>query len=753
MVGLAAIACQPPPAPEPTGDLSSHVAVSIDGRPVDCAWPQTFAVGARATIQVAGAGALEVRVGDRDVTDQLDGDPLAVEVDLAPDAPLVVSVVARSDGAEARCEASIVHRAAVEAALETLASESAGGADVTRSEETGAPANATLRVGTTGDDPSAQAADFLARHAAAFGVDPAQLVEVGIDVAPDGWATVRFDQAVDGLRALEAGLDVELDPNGVVTSVQSRLFVGVDEAPAFRATEAEARDVAALELGEVYAVTAVLFDPRRPRAAWLAEGELEALVIDDATLAVDLRFDTAPDEVPVEIHRPSPDPLPEGSRDNLAGHALIARADHRGGAPAGLAPRDAQVWRWAAEIAGRVETGSGQAGWRALPYPNRTISPLTEGSVRFMVEASNTGSTAGWYSYGIVYLGDGSATQPEVVCHEYGHALHDTLRRNRFEARSVKEAVGDIFWVVCDPWLTGRRRTGYRGQNFASPPGGHQSDYDAFRAAGLTALNAHQTNDVHAHTYLLSSPFYWMGERYGMTPDRVEQLAYFALSYRHTGSADRFRTYRNAILQEADSWARNGRHGFTASDVCAVAQAFREVNLDGEYGVGAEATCGGVGAGDSADVDPYVCTDLYCPLCPMENPNPCDPPPTADEPHCVAPGFAGAGDRRICVGALAITDDGCREGWFHHCFCEADGSWSCPGPCQDLSEGLLYCPESRYGGAAGYRRQDCAIHPVSDAPSGPAWALLGALAALRLRRIRPRRGRPGSGRAPRSRST
>ena len=140
--------------------------------------------------------------------------------------------------------------------------------------------------------------------------------------------------------------------------------------------------------------------------------------------------------------------------------------------------------------------------------------------------------------------------------------------------------------------------------------------------------------DVHDHTYFLSVPFYRLVEVYDTPVERGEQLMYFTLGYNRASSTERFRQFRDAIVQQADAWARSGRHGYTSEDACNVARAFRDLKLDGEYGRGTDATCGGVGAGSTTRDDRYVCTTAYCPLCPVENPNPCARVPSPSEPHC-----------------------------------------------------------------------------------------------------------------------
>lgn len=709
------------------------IAVTVDGFPVDCLMEQTVRVGATAEVSVAGGeDAMEIWLGARDVTADFAGEPLGATLSVPPDALTRLRV---SRAGTFACTARLAYLPGVDAALEGLRGESATEVNTTRSDETGAPANVTLRAGTTGSTPSERAADFLARHAEAFGAPASQLVETEVSVAPDAWAVVSFAQVIDGVPGHRAGLDLEMDPEGVVVSVHARLFVGVDAAPSFDADE-EAVRAAASEAGEISAVTRVIFDPASPRAAWQVDGLRALVVIDDGTLEV-LESSSTLEEATVEIHRPTPTPLPGSNRDGMTGHRRVAAGSSAGGPPTGLTPEERQVWSWGARIAENVRARSGQDGWRATTHPSIPISQVGAGGVRFMMEPMSASPSAGWYSYGIVYLGTSSAREAAVVCHEYGHALHDTLRSQRPEAGPIKEAAADAFWIFCDPWITGRRRTGYRGQDFAYPRGRRdQTDYDVYRAAGLTADNSVAAGyDVHDHTYFLSVPFYRLVEVYDTPVERGEQLMYFTLGYNRASSTERFRQFRDAIVQQADAWARSGRHGYTSEDACNVARAFRDLKLDGEYGRGTDATCGGVGAGSTTRDDRYVCTTAYCPLCPVENPNPCARVPSPSEPHCVAPGIAGAGDRRICVGALALTDEGCATGELHHCWCQADGSWDCPGACRDPGAGVVYCPE-RGGGGGGFTRPtpSCA---ATDS-SGGGWIalvlLFGGLLVSRRRR-------------------
>lgn len=710
VAGLLVLAPGCAPTDEPPPDRSEDaLAVTVDGFPVDCLLEQTIRTGPTAVVQTAArdGATVEVWLGDADVSAELTGTPPTATLDIPDGEPVRLRVVSRENGGSYECTARLVQRASMETALDTLREASEDGLDYTTSDETGAPSNLTLRVPTTGATPSERAADFLARHAAALGAPADQLVERDVDVASDGWAVVSFDQVIGGVPGHRAGVDVQMNAEGAVVSVHARLFVDLHEAPSFVSDEAAVR-AAAQDAGDIGGVERVLFDPARPRAAWRVDGLSAIVVVDDMTLEIVESMSTV-DDATVEIHHPNPNPLPTGDRGEMMGHTTVASASSAGRAPDTLNAVEKQVWAWAAKIAENVRAGSGKDGWEATSHPSINIDRITPGAVRFMVESmsTDTGRGRGWYSYGLVYLGHGSATEAAVVCHEYGHALHDTLRKQATEAGSIKEAVADVFWQFCDPWLTGSHRTGYRGQNFASPPGGIQSDYDAFRAAGLTADTVAQAN-VHAHTYLLSHPFYQLLHTYRTPTDRAEQLAYFTLGYNRAASTERFRAFRDAIVTEADTWARNGRHGFTEADVCNVARAFRDVKLDGEYGQGTDPTCGTGGSGGEGDR--YVCTGAYCPLCPVENPNPCATEPTENEPHCIAPGLAGAGDRRICVGALALTGEGCQSGQLHHCWCQADGSWDCPEECRDPGDVVAYCPETS-GGGGGYTRNDCSVSP------------------------------------------
>ncbi|MEC7518390.1 MAG: hypothetical protein VYE22_00925 [Myxococcota bacterium] len=719
--------------PEPAVRDGDALAVSVDAFPVDCMIEQTLRTGPTAEVRISsGEDGFEVWLDEENVTADFSGGPGEVaigEVAVPAETPVRLRVTRAS---VFECTVRLVQRASVEEALDRLRAESAHEVAITESDETGAPANVTLRVGTTGDTPSARAADFLARHALAFGAPADQLVESAVEVAPDGWATVRFDQVIDGVPGHRAGIDIEMDPEGVVVSVHARLFVGVDAAPSFTSTEAEAREAAA-EAGDIAAAFGVLFDPARPRAAWQVDGSLRQMVIEDGSLEVLESFSTF-DEASVEIHRPTPTPLPGSSRDHMTGHRRVAAASSSGGPPTGLTSSERQVWSWMARIAESVRARSGQDGWRATSHPAVNISQLSPGGVRIMMEPTSVSPSAGWYSYGLVYLGTRSAGEAAVVCHEYGHALHDTLRRHRAEPGAIKEAVADAFWVFCDPWLTGSRRSGYRGQNFQSPPGRpDQSNYDAFLRAGLNADMLRDAGyDVHDHTYLISTPFYRMLQEYDMPVQRAEHLMYFTLGYNRSSSTERFRQFRDAIVQQADAWAQSGRHGFTAADACSVARAFRDVKLDGEYGRSADATCGPPGGRE----DRYVCTNGYCPLCPVQNPNPCDREPRASEPHCVAPGLAGAGDRRICVGGIVLHDQGCSRGSVRHCSCRADGSWECPGTCR-RPEGLTYCPETA-GASGGYTRTNPNCGVATGDSTRHGWLLGLALAALVF--VRRRRG-------------
>lgn len=719
------------------------LAVTVDGFPVDCLVEQTIRTGPTAAVQVAGEGTIQLSLGGVDRTGELSGEPLGATLDIPADEPVLLRVISRLSGATYECTARLVQRASLEAAIADLETESEIGVDYTTSDETGAPSNLTLRVPAAGDTPSAQAADFLARHADALGAPADQLVERNVRVAPDGWATVFFDQIIDGVPGYGAGVDLEITPEGNVVSVHARLFVQLTAAPAFVSDEDAVREAAAAEAGEIGDIARVVYDPARPRAAWHVVGRLAELVVEDATLEV-AESRPAVLEARVEIHRPTPDPLPTGDHRELMGHSSVASGASGGSAPAGLSMADEQVWSWAATIAERVRSNHGQDGWSGVTvFPGLGIDPLSAGSVRFMVEPMSTsaGSGKGWYTSGIVYLGQRSATEPAVVCHEYGHALHDTLNeRWGAEPAPIFEAVADVFWIFCDPWLTGTRRTGYRGQDFASPSERpDQVDYDAFRAAGYTADNLKDQTingnkiDVHDHTYLLGHPFYRMVETYNVPYDRAEQLAYFTLSYSRASSTERFRHFRDAIVQQADSWAKNGRHGFTPADACSVARAFQDVKLDGEYGQGTSNECGD-GSQSAGSQNRYVCTSAYCPLCPpVENITPCDEEPGENEPHCIAPGFVGAGDRRICVGALALTDDGCEPGQLHHCWCMEDGTWECPNAeCFDPGGDIVYCPESS-GMSGGFTRTGCSAAP-GGAPTGMALLGLLAVAALVVRR-------------------
>ena len=123
-----------------------------------------------------------------------------------------------------------------------------------------------------------------------------------------------------------------------------------------------------------------------------------------------------------------------------------------------------------------------------------------------------------------------------------------------------------------------------------------------------------------------------------------------------------------------------------------------------------------------------------------------DPPPLCDEAStrdgrtCTA-----LGDREVCIGSVAVTEEGCSSGRGRTCSCVSDGSggarWDCPSTatCRVVDECDACGGRVSGGGSSGGTTgtNTCMASPY-EGPTGPAGVLLAVGVAAFLRRRRRR---------------
>lgn len=687
-------------------DPGAPLGVTINGLPVDCTRTTTVSSDTAAVVVAVAAPtgtAWTATLDGVDVRPQfVEGEPHRADLTLAADAASILTVE-RAGDFPFRCDATLVFRPAATTAAEALDTVSAGGATFTYSMETGGINGAVLDVPTEGSTPSERGAAFLATHAQAFGTTAANLREVDLIEAPDGWVTLYYEQVFGEVVAFEASLELELDAEGHARSVHARLYPPLESAPSFVLDASQALAIAADAVGTATTFLRVVYEPSAPRPGWWVTGELGSAIVDDSEAELQfsepLIYDT-----PLSIQRPSP-AVPHPFRLPWA-RRTVASGDTNGSVPASLGGPDRQVFATISTISRRVEGLTGGGSWRG-----GSATVVTDDMVREGTAPDGSRRPGAFYVPGqsVMYLDANARERLETICHEAGHAYDDA--RGGSWARTFAEMYGDVFYLFCEPWVnpggvaysyndSSRRHDG----SFGRPD---QVNYDEFlemrireRDIGRTGTRGAEIG-THDHAFLITVAFYAMMEDRGLDRDKAQFLAFNLAS----GSSATYPEVRDRILRDAVSWARSGRHGFTEDDVCAVAQGFRTTRLDGEYGRGAGCS--------QTNRTELVCTANHCPLCGDRS------PPMVCRPETVAEGqpvCQTADGRRTCVGSIATSAEGCPSGASHLCWCVGRGSgaaWDCStaGECVADPDARDYCPEDP-GPAPGTMPMACSAHPA-----------------------------------------
>jgi cysteine-rich repeat protein len=651
---------------EPADDepVPAPVAITIDGRPVGCG--AMALVGDEARVGIVAA--------PEDGTPALTLDRAAVSLEREPARwrAVVRAPEGRSELVVAvergRCEVVLVRSRTLRDALASLEGASRTRPTVMYDHETGAPANVVLDVAGTGETPGERARQFLAAYAPAFGTTVDQLRPAGEQESADGWTSVRFDQVIGGVPAWSASLTVVIGASGRVRSVHSSVIPALREAPPATLESDAVRALAeGQDLGAIREVGLTVHDRVRPRAGWIVRGERAVVLVDDASGEVvderELTFGVAP--VEVYVGTPTERTL---VRSGVGGAATVVD-------PAADDPLTGLVYDSLSDISAYTQARFGETGWSALG----------DGTVRAVVSDAPNARFHGWL--GTIEVGRGLAAAPDVLCHEYAHGIH--VARQGDMAASIYEALADTFAMECGPAIDATDAPFVIGDAVGGVRNpGEGTSADGAAVTHLDGISA-RTRNPYARSFLHTHAVALAVQRYGMRFSLVPELTWEALGWR---GLDTYPQLRDRWLATLTSWADSGRFGATAADVCAMAQGYREVGLDGEYAEGTGCQ------GEAPEGVDLVCTRRYCPLCPDEpvvSDALCPPSSFVDRPFCT-----NEHGERVCVGAIASFQDDCGTGMVRTCTCVEDGLtgygavWSCNREtqrCRPRYEGG-YCP-------------------------------------------------------------
>ncbi len=260
-------------------------------------------------------------------------------------------------------------------------------------------------------------------------------------------------------------------------------------------------------------------------------------------------------------------------------------------------------WRWLSAISSYAGKHYGQSNWKPFsPVGTTQVHPLGQGEVRLYLGDDLVGSDA-FFSGTIGFIAIRLGTfdlDPDVLCHEYGHALHwANTPAIVFARRPFNELVAEVFMFGCEhrlfpgriPWRladSGARSVDHRD------PGHYDTTPDASKLFTEDMANPYIPMRVVTHA------LYHAVETYGLDYARMEALLGEMLPLRPAS----YRDVRDHWIATALAWSEERDHGFTSDDVCALAKGFRVTGLDGDYG-----------PEHSSTPDDLVCSEASCPMC------------------------------------------------------------------------------------------------------------------------------------------
>jgi len=759
-----------PPSPPP-----DTVALRVGSRGVDCARVSVVGTGATARVTLGSADDFVLSVGGVEATLERDADGRGVTTVDVGEAAARLEV--RDHAGDARCVAWLRHHPVEAESLIFLDDASETPVTAARSDDTGGVSELVLHADFPGDTVDDRAAYFLEAYGAALGVDHAQLLLVERRTAADGWQELLYAQQVGDRRVFGAFLTLSFDADRSLRAARSSLIPALTDPGAPASSAAAARDRTGEAPDDL--VELVVYDTVALRGAgapgarlgWWIDGALGAALVDDASGEVETFSRAIRSAAHIELHDAN---LMDSTLPTLAcdGFGLICSWNFVGSAvflegasdaaaptvvnPAIMHPHAESLWRMLGQSADFAEEELGLTGWAAFSiHPLRTqrMAPMPAGTVRAIVDPQWGDNAAYAASLRTLFFDDESFMQdPDVVCHEYGHAVAaETGPANgvgpsarQFDNGSLSELSADLFAIYCeavidparDPWLIADVGTGdgpvrsipdARNGRFTA---GYRH-YDEYRGSG--------DDDLYRPTFLVTRALHRAVTVHGLPLDRARPLATQTPAWNDLTTYPEF---RDRWLSTARSWAEDGRFGMTDDDVCAMARGFRDTGLDGDYGATFAGDDVDPAAGASTD-EKLVCTEETCPLCDTEE---APEPPLCDDDQLRGPTCTNAYGEAICLDAVSDVSEDCPEVGgvqsVRSCICvpgfRADGpprwaycSRSCRIPTDEALPADEVPPPSTGGGGGG--RDTCAVSPASGPPGFGALAMLLALIGWRRR--------------------
>ncbi|MCA9606677.1 MAG: hypothetical protein KC619_13825 [Myxococcales bacterium] len=643
-------------APPTTADPARAPALAIDGYPVVCG--SSVSVGAEAELAVV--------VMDGEVRATLDEVPIALTLDdgryvarLELDVGPVALRVRSAEGAS--CELTLVNRGDAREAEDRLADASGVAPILTRAPGSGAISTAVVEVPTSGDSPEERGRAFLDAYAEAFAVPATQLVLERIETASDGWETLRFSQRIDGVAVWSSDFTLTLDAANVVRMVHSAVIADLAAVPVHARTEAEVLGLPAVAEHAPTAVERVVHG--RGAAGWHVTTEEADLLVDDAAGEIVERRDHVFDATAITVWVES------------GGHpSLTLRGD---------SDSPPTVWdRTLANDATRTLFDTFASIARYVAETHHQDGPPVD------VIYDPTFTNAEAYGTGSIRVGDAYVHSADALCHEYAHRIH--MARGGSLPRTIAEALADTFALGCGPAVRGGDDAFVIGEGAtASPLRNVRAGTKRDAPWAITYYDeATADADPYSLSFLHTRAMAFAVERYAFPFSILRELAWESLAW--NGVSD-YPALRDRALATLRSWAQTGRFGTTSAHVCAMARAYRDTGLDGEYAAGAG--CHESEAGDPSD---NLCTRRICPFCDMTETALCPPESIAEgQPVCLS-----ERGERICVGAVASARDSCARDEVRTCNCvreegDAEAHWSCPetSRCRPRGGNGTYCPE------------------------------------------------------------
>ncbi len=204
----------------------------------------------------------------------------------------------------------------------------------------------------------------------------------------------------------------------------------------------------------------------------------------------------------------------------------------------------------------------------------------------------------------------------DVLAHEYTHGVTQTSAEliYRDQSGALNESFSDFFAEIIDAgdWSHGDGAVTGPLRDMENPPAFSDPDHmlGAISGDGLglrgPAGSPTDNGFVHTNSGIPNKVGYLLveGDTHnalvvpGLGAEKAQRLYYNTLVYRLTSNAQ-FIDARNVMVAQATGYELSGTHGFTATDICSVVNAWASVGL----GISTDQDCDGLIDGSDPDTD------------------------------------------------------------------------------------------------------------------------------------------------------